>query len=62
MDSAMGGSLNQLITGGAAVLAPREGQFGSEGQSVDRERVFSDLKMTNVSNPLRDKCHIFLVM
>ena len=62
METAEGGLLDQLFDGGAAVLAPREGQFVAEGQRVDRERDISDSKMANISDPLCDKCHFFLVM
>ena len=62
METAEGGLLDQLFDGGAAVLAPREGQLVAEGQRVDRERDISDSKMANISDPLCDKCHFFLVM
>ena len=51
METAEGGLLDQLFNGGAAVLAPREGQSAAEGQRVYRERVVSDSKMTNVFIP-----------
>ena len=59
METAEGGLLDQLFKGGAAILAPREGQSTAEGQRAYRERVFSDSKMTNVFPPICDKCHFF---
>ena len=56
------GSIGQLLTGRATVLAPREGQFGAEGHHVNRQRAVSGIKMADPSPPLCDICHDFRVL